>query len=72
MIDHGITGLILNRWEDAVRAVERVAKLSRRVCRNTFEHRFSAARMAQDYLEVYQRVIATRRVAAHRSAGSAG
>ncbi|MGE5646806.1 MAG: glycosyltransferase family 4 protein [Acidobacteriota bacterium] len=69
VLDHGVSGLILNCWEEGVRAVERVAKLSRRTCRRTFEQRFSAGRMARDYIGVYQRVVATRRVAAHRSVG---
>jgi glycosyltransferase involved in cell wall biosynthesis len=69
IIDDGITGFIIDRWEDAVAAVGCVAKLSRRRCRKVFERRFSAARMARDYVEVYQRVIAGRRASVQRSAG---
>lgn len=69
VVDHGITGFVLEDWEEGVRAVERVAKLSRRRCRNVFEKRFSARRMAGDYIEVYDRAVASRRSAAYRSAG---
>jgi glycosyltransferase involved in cell wall biosynthesis len=69
VIDHGVTGFIIDRWEDGVRAVERVARLSRRRCRNVFEQRFSSERMAQDYLMAYQRVTARRRTQLFGSAG---
>ena len=39
--------------EEAVEAAARVHRLDRRACRATFERRFSAARMARDYLAVY-------------------
>jgi hypothetical protein len=43
--------------EDGVEIVRRVAELSRRRCREVFEKRFTAARMAQDYVRVYKRLI---------------
>jgi len=43
--------------EDAVDAVRRVPELSRRRCREVFEQRFTAARMAQDYVRAYERLI---------------
>jgi hypothetical protein len=43
---------------EAVRAVGRVSELSRRQCRQVFEERFSARRMAQDYADVYYRLVA--------------
>ena len=42
---------------DAVRAVERVGQLDRRRCRAEFERRFTAARMAQDYLAIYRKIL---------------
>lgn len=50
---HGETGFIVEDVEDAVRAVERIGSISRRRCREVFEQRFTARRMAQDYLAVY-------------------
>src|SRR5262245_33361237 len=58
VIEHGVTGFVVDGMEDAVRAVERAASLSRRRCREVFEERFSASRMASDYLAVYQRMLA--------------
>jgi len=56
VLEDGVTGFIVDNVEDAVSAAERVAQLDRQVCRRAFEERFDAARMAQDYLRVYQRL----------------
>jgi glycosyltransferase involved in cell wall biosynthesis len=53
----GVTGFLVESVEEAVRAVPRIAMLERRRCRQEFEERFDAARMARDYVEVYHRVI---------------
>ena len=39
--------------EEAVNAVQKVEGLSRIVCRQIFEQRFSADRMAREYAAVY-------------------
>ena len=60
VIDDGTTGFIVESLGDAVKAVEeRVLTLSRELCREVFEERFSASRMAGDYLKVYQRLLKT-------------
>jgi hypothetical protein len=46
--------------EDGVEIVRRVPELSRRRCREVFEKRFTAARMAEDYVRVYKRLINNR------------
>jgi glycosyltransferase involved in cell wall biosynthesis len=53
----GETGFIVDGVEEAVRAVNRVSSLSRRRCREVFEERFTARRMAEEYIEAYQRLI---------------
>ncbi len=53
----GVTGFIVEGLEDAVRAVERVYTLDRRRIRAIFEERFTAERMARDYLTIYTRLI---------------
>jgi glycosyltransferase involved in cell wall biosynthesis len=57
VIDDGVTGYIVDTVEDAVKVVGRIAQLSRRTCRMTFEKRFDAARMTGDYLAVYRRLM---------------
>jgi glycosyltransferase involved in cell wall biosynthesis len=56
VIDDGVTGFIVDSIEGAVRAVGRLPELSRRRCRRVFEERFCAARMARDYVAVYERL----------------
>ncbi len=56
MVD-GVTGFVVETMEDAVAATRRVHTLDRRACRRHFEASFTAARMAADYLAVYDAVI---------------
>jgi len=44
--------------EDAVEAVRRIAQLSRNRCLEVFEQRFTATRMAHDYVQQFERLIA--------------
>jgi glycosyltransferase involved in cell wall biosynthesis len=53
VIDEGVTGYIVDDIDEAVRCVELARSLSRRRCRQVFEQRFSAERMARDYLKAY-------------------
>ncbi|MBW2121975.1 MAG: glycosyltransferase family 4 protein [Deltaproteobacteria bacterium] len=53
----GVTGFVVDTLDDAVRAVEQVGSLDRSKIREVFETRFSARRMAGDYVKVYQRLI---------------
>jgi glycosyltransferase involved in cell wall biosynthesis len=59
VIEDGVTGFIVTDIEDAVRAVGRLEELDRREIRRRFEQRFSAERMASDYLEIYQQLART-------------
>jgi glycosyltransferase involved in cell wall biosynthesis len=47
--------------EDAVEAARRIPKLSRTRCREVFEQRFTASRMANDYVRAYERLINSKR-----------
>jgi len=58
VLDDGLTGRIVDSEDEAVAAVAQVASLDRRAIRAVFERRFSAAAMAQRYLELYWRVLA--------------
>jgi glycosyltransferase involved in cell wall biosynthesis len=54
VIDPGVTGFIVNGIEDAVAAAGKIHTLDRAKVRATFDRRFTARRMAEDYLDVYQ------------------
>jgi glycosyltransferase involved in cell wall biosynthesis len=57
IVDPGVTGMIVDSVEEAVRTLPRVLTLDRQKVRRRFEHRFSATRMAKDYLRVYRSLI---------------
>jgi len=57
VMEEGHTGFIVEGLEDAVEAVLRVPELSRKRCREVFDQRFTAARMAHDYVQVYEQLI---------------
>jgi glycosyltransferase involved in cell wall biosynthesis len=54
VIDDGISGFIVEDINGAIGAVDRLDHLSRENIRRHFEQRFTARRMAQDYLTVYR------------------
>jgi glycosyltransferase involved in cell wall biosynthesis len=60
----GVSGFVVRTVEEAASAVEQVGGLSRRRCRDYFEARFSAARMARDYVAIYERMIEERKAVA--------
>jgi len=61
VIDEGITGMIVDNIDQARIASVQVAALDRRKVRRRFEERFTARRMAKDYVRVYRGLV-------HRSA----
>jgi len=58
VMEQGHTGFIVHGLENAVGAVQHVAQLSRKRCREVFEQRFTATRMAHDYVQQFERLIA--------------
>jgi glycosyltransferase involved in cell wall biosynthesis len=56
IIDDGVTGFIVESVAEALEKLKRVPELSRAKCREVFEDRFSARRMAKDYLSIYARI----------------
>jgi glycosyltransferase involved in cell wall biosynthesis len=72
VIDDGVSGFIVDDVDGAVAAVGRLDSLSRKGVRECFERRFTAERMARDYVAIYRRQLeeaqrASRRHAAHSS-----
>jgi glycosyltransferase involved in cell wall biosynthesis len=61
VIEHGRTGFIVTNVAEALAALERVAQLPRAAIRSRFEQRWTARRMADDYLALYQRLIDQRK-----------
>jgi glycosyltransferase involved in cell wall biosynthesis len=57
VIEDGVSGVVVDSVEEAVHAVDRVESMSRAACRDAFEKRFTARRMANDYVKLYERLI---------------
>lgn len=57
VLDHGVTGFVCDDVEQAVEAVGKIESLSRESCRAVFEQRFTASRMASDYVAIYRRLM---------------
>jgi glycosyltransferase involved in cell wall biosynthesis len=64
VVEDARTGFVVDSLDAAVAALGRAARLDRVMVRTRFEERFSAARMAQDYLSVYRALGRRRAVAA--------
>ena len=61
IIDDGVSGFIVEDETSAVSAVSRLAGLSRAKVRGRFDTRFTARRMADDYLDCYRELGAAER-----------
>jgi glycosyltransferase involved in cell wall biosynthesis len=60
VIDEGLTGMIVDNLDQAVLALPGVVALDRRKVRRRFEARFSAGRMARDYVRLYRRLVSAK------------
>jgi glycosyltransferase involved in cell wall biosynthesis len=56
IIDDHVTGRVVATVDEAIATLSEVIRLDRRAVRRRFLERFSAPRMAADYLNVYQGV----------------
>lgn len=57
IVDHGMTGFVVADESEAVEAILKLEHLSRAAIRGRFERRFTASRMAGDYLALYRQLM---------------
>jgi len=57
VVEPGVGGFVVDDVDGAVRALARLDELDRARCRHAFDARFTATRMADDYLRVYRALI---------------
>jgi glycosyltransferase involved in cell wall biosynthesis len=57
IVDPGVTGLVVDTMDEAIRMLPQVLALDRRAVRQQFQQRFSATRMAKDYVQVYRSLL---------------
>jgi glycosyltransferase involved in cell wall biosynthesis len=60
VVEENVSGFIVDTLEEAVGAVRRIPDLDRVKVRAEFERRFTADRMAQDYIAIYRELLAAR------------
>jgi glycosyltransferase involved in cell wall biosynthesis len=58
VVDDGLTGFVVQDEAAAVAAIDKLPRLTRPRIRRRFEERFTARRMAHDYLSVYRGLLA--------------
>ena len=56
LLEHGVNGWIVDSIDAAVDSLRQADAIDRRACRASFEQRFTADRMARDYVAVYKRL----------------
>lgn len=57
VIDDGYSGKVVTSVEEAIKVFPDLMAIDRRTVRRTFEQRFTAARMAKDYVKLYRKLI---------------
>jgi len=68
VLESGVTGFIVHSEQEAIEAVGRIGSLDRDRIRAEFDRRFTAHRMAQNYLNLYTRLSQAQRVQSLSSA----
>lgn len=57
VIDHGVTGFVVPGESEAIAAIGKLSELDRHQVRAHFEERFTARRMAEEYLRRYKALV---------------
>src|SRR4051794_39173993 len=60
IVEHGVTGFLADAEDELPGFLRRVDEIDRVACRRAAEERFSAGRMADDYLALYEELAAIR------------
>jgi glycosyltransferase involved in cell wall biosynthesis len=60
VIDDNVTGFIVESIDDSLRAIDKIEHFDRSRCRSVCEKRFSTARMAADYVKIYEGLMRTK------------
>ncbi|MFC1677093.1 glycosyltransferase family 4 protein [Planctomycetota bacterium] len=56
VIEHNVTGYLVNNIPEAIEAVSRIEKIDRKKCRLRVEQNFSIDKMVSDYEKVYEEI----------------
>jgi glycosyltransferase involved in cell wall biosynthesis len=58
LIEHGVTGFLVDTFDEAIEAIGWLGEIDRARCRRAVEERFTVERMADEYLALYERILA--------------
>ena len=58
VISNGKTGFLVNSIEEAIKAFKKIAIIDRAECRKWVEKKFTVDRMVNDYIKIYESIIA--------------
>ena len=56
LVVDGVTGFLVDTFEQAVACLDRIGEIDRAACRRHVERHFTVGRMADRYLELYNRL----------------
>jgi glycosyltransferase involved in cell wall biosynthesis len=62
VMDDGLTGFVVDNVEEAIAACGKLDTLDRAAVRRQFDKRWTARRMAEDYVDVYEELISAKTV----------
>jgi glycosyltransferase involved in cell wall biosynthesis len=57
LIDHGMTGFLVDSVDEAVEAIGRIGEIDRAACRAAVSGRFTVDCMADRYLDLYRSML---------------
>jgi len=59
VLEDGKTGFIVRTMGEAIGALQKIGSISRAVCRQEFEQRYTSAKMAENYLRIFDQLART-------------
>lgn len=57
VVKNGVHGFVVDDVQEACQAVKKISLIQRKDCRNLIVEKFSAARMAEGYLRIYEKLL---------------
>jgi mannose-6-phosphate isomerase-like protein (cupin superfamily) len=69
VIANGRTGFLVSSADEMVEAIPRMGRINRSDCRRWVEERFTVDRMVEDYVRVYEQILAEKKREDHRPWG---
>ncbi|MBN2040384.1 MAG: glycosyltransferase [Spirochaetes bacterium] len=69
IIENGKNGFLVKNTDEAIEAVHRIKTIDRMYCRHHVEQNFTADRMVEEYINVYETIIETNKREDHRPWG---